>query len=46
MSVDDAALQVAQNMEEAERAAGPSAAGGSKKAKGKVKKRTRKSRRI
>jgi hypothetical protein len=42
MSVDDAALQVAQNMEEAERA-GPSAAGGSRKAgKGKVKKHTRK----
>ena len=49
MTVDEAALQVAQNMEEAEASAGggPSAAGGgSRKAKGKVKKRTRKSRRI
>jgi hypothetical protein len=47
MSVDDAALQVAQNMEEAERAVGPSAAGGgSRKAKGKVKKRTRKNLRL
>jgi flagellin-like hook-associated protein FlgL len=51
MTVDEAGLQVAQNMEEAEGAAGaagPSAAGaGSRKqAKGKGKKWTRKSRRI
>ena len=52
MSVDEAALQVAQNMGEAEGAGGPSAAGagsggGSKKAgKGKGKRRTMKNRRI